>query len=216
MAKGRGLFSRIAGRKGEGDNDVFMYAFIVVLLVAVGTYASNSGVGGVFFSAINNAFSKLGLLTSSSCPFYSNVNTAAWACIVVFGIIPFIIVYYFTFDALSFTFMTTRTKGMLSLGVSMIATVPMNGRSLIASLSATLEQFTVLLLPPIGQGGLGNWGGFLAIMLIMALISGFLGQLALTSQMANAAVLSLQETIWGYRAMNQIGKAVTATGKKEG
>lgn len=213
MAKG-GLFSRIAGRKGEGDNDVFMYAFIVVLLVAAGTYASNSGVGGVLFKGLSSALNALGLMASSSCPFYSHVNTAAWACIVVFGIIPFIIVYYFTFDTLSFTFMTTKTKGMLSLGVSMIATVPMNGRSLIASLSATLEQFTTLLLPPLGQGGVGNWAGFLAIMLIMALISGFLGQLALTSQMANAAVLSLQETIWGYRAMNQIGKSVVESGKK--
>jgi len=216
MAKG-GLFSRIAGRKGEGDNDVFMYAFIVVLLVAAGTYASNSGVGGVLFSSLSNALAKLGLMTESACPFYKEVSTAAWACIVVFGILPFIIVYYFTFDALSFTFMTTKTKGMLSLGVSMIATVPMDGRSLISSLSATLKQFTEILLPPLGEGSnYLPWGGFLAIMLIMALISGFLGQLALTSQMANAAVLSLQETIWGYRAMNQIGKSVVATGKKEG
>ncbi|MFH0961659.1 MAG: hypothetical protein V1820_03180 [archaeon] len=192
----------------QNDSSVFLFAFLIVLLVAAGSYAT-SGPLGAIFSSLTNALRALGLNQTASCPFYRSVSTPAWACIAVFGIVPFIIVYYFTFDALSFTFLSTKTKSMLSLGVSMIASIPMNGKTLITNVSQQLTNFTSFAF-----GSSNYWPGFLMVIIFMAAISAFMGQLAITTQVTGAAVRSVQEAVWGYRAINQIGRTMVDTGKR--
>ncbi len=185
------------------DSEIFLIGFLVVILIGATMFGLGaSGPVGSIFRAFTNAFGAIGLTNSTSCGFYRSVGAIpVWACIFIFGLVPFIIVYYFTFDSLSFTFMSTRTKSMIALASALIASIPFGGGTIIAQLNDVVFNVTSFTF--------NRQYGFFFIILVLGFLAAFFGQIAITSQMAGAATRSLQETFWGFRAMNQIGREMT-------
>jgi uncharacterized membrane protein len=94
----------------------------------------------------------------------------------------------------------------LSLGCSLVASIPINGTgTLISNVSQQIVSITNMAFGTSFSGV----PGFFILIVILGFVSALLGQIGITTQMASAATRSMQETYWGWRAMNQIGREMT-------
>lgn len=120
-----------------------------------------------------------------------------WQCYIFFGMLPFTILYYFVFDLMAFTFVSSRTKSIVALSVAMFAVV-FGAFTGVAYLLTTIT----------------NWatGSIIFLLLVLGIASAIMGQLGMTINMSSAAMASVGEAYYGLKTLQAIGKSVTKEG----
>ncbi len=117
-----------------------------------------------------------------------------WQCYILFGMLPFTILYYFMFDLMAFTFVSGRTKRIVALAVAMFAVV-FGAFTGVAYLLTTIT----------------NWatGSIIFLLLILGIASAVMGQLGMTMNMSATAAASVGEAYYGLKTLQAVGRSVT-------
>lgn len=119
---------------------------------------------------------------------------APWQCYILFGMLPFTILYYFMFDLMAFTFVSGRTKKIVALAVAMFAVV-FGAFTGVAYLLTTIT----------------NWatGSIIFLLLTLGIASAIMGQLGMTMNMSATAAASVGEAYYGLKTLQAVGRSVT-------
>lgn len=189
------------GKRGQADV-VFVVAFLILLLMAF-----PPGTGGALGSAaqaLRDALNGAGAISEGQCTFYpaAGTNVPYWQCLIIFGILPFAVLYYFIIDLLTFTMISEKSAKVISVTVALMATIPMAGRGTL------LVNVTERLIALAGLTTQGPYG-FLWIILILGVASAILGQFGVTFNMASKVGQNALETFYGLRTLRAIGREVS-------
>ena len=197
----------------KGEVDIFfVLAFFVLMIMSIAANVQESGqdpedvgaVGGLSV-AFSGAFDQIFGSGDRACMFLKDdtgyvdpmfPDMANWQCVLIFGLLPFTILYFFMHDILAFTMISERTKSMLALGVAIFAMQ----LKLLVSVTNFLADLTNNLL----GGPLSLFG----LLIMMGIMGSLLGQFGLTMRMAADASMGTGEAIYGLRTMRAIGRQV--------
>ncbi len=123
-------------------------------------------------------------------------NNEPWQCFLIFGALPFAVIYFFMQDMIGFAgFFSSRTRKVLSLGVAAIAT--MSG-----GLTSVSQQMNTIVK-------LGVGGSFISLIFALGLFTALLGQFTSMTQQMTQARVAKYELTEGFDMMRDLGRRLT-------
>ncbi|HDR53354.1 MAG TPA: hypothetical protein ENN60_01620 [archaeon] len=125
----------------------------------------------------------------------------SWQCLLIYGILPFFIIFNLLNDVLVFTFFKTATRKLIAAFGSLIAV--MTGA--FAQLVTALGSFVGIT---IGQS-------FLLLMLGLALVSVFLAQLSLTAEATSSTLKSVKQALEAGMSIASLNKGLKVGQEEE-
>ena len=125
----------------------------------------------------------------------------AWECLLIYGLLPFFLLYSLINDILAFAFMRTNTRRLIAVFASLLAVLT----GAVANLVVAISEFV----------GISTSYGFFMLLFAMAIISVLLGQLTLTMGVAQTTVNAVQNALVGMLTLNAISRGATAGQRRE-
>ncbi len=116
-----------------------------------------------------------------------------WQCFLIFGFLPFLILYYLLNDILAFAFIRTNTRRLIAVFASLLTV--MTGA--LANLVVSISSFV----------GLSTGVSFLMMIFLMAMLSMFLGQLTTTMGVVQSTTQAVQKVVTGALALSAVSEA---------
>ncbi len=204
--------------KGQSipTDPIFYLAFIVLLFMAIAANVGDdtpegaeaeAGMMGSASIAFSNAFDQIFGAGERPCMFLKDEKgiihdpfpkeMANWQCILIFGMLPFTILYYFMFDILAFTMITDRTRNIIALAIAIFAVQ----LKFLINVTNFLAELT--------GGVLGGSFSLFGLLIVMGIAGSLLGQFGVTMKTAADATYGTGEVIYGLRTMKAIGRSVS-------
>ncbi len=131
-----------------------------------------------------------------------SMKIPAWQCFIIYGLLPFLIIFYLLNDILTFAFFRSTTRKLLAVFGALIAVVT----GAFAELVIAVAKFTNLA---VGQT-------FLGLIFGLALISVLIGQIALTASVTTKTVEAVSTAVTAGLAMSYLAKTLAMGGKNRG
>ncbi len=148
---------------------------------------------GLGFSSQAATDAQFGAFASRPMPSY--------ICIIIFGIIPFLVMYYLIQDLFFFVMLSQTTKKMMAVAMAGIAIVT----GAFADLAYVLTKLTNISL---------SWS-FLFLIFGTGLVSIVITNLIGVTSAASAMHKSLNEALYGFNLLRTFGKQLEEVSKKE-
>ncbi len=125
-----------------------------------------------------------------------------WQCFIIYGLLPFLILYYLLNDILVFTYMRTNTRRLIALFGALAAITTGAFGNIVLSVS----RFT----------NFATGTSFFLLILTLALISVLLGQFAISAGAGAAAANAARQAMAGMAMLIGIQNVAQRFGKQQG
>lgn len=126
-------------------------------------------------------------------------NNEPWQCFLIFGALPFTVIYFFVMDILGFaSFFSSRTRQIVALGVAAVST--MSGG--LASISQQLAEVS----------NLGAGTSFISLVFLFGILTALIGQFTSTAQQLTEARYAKYELTEGFETMRDVGRRISGRG----
>ena len=116
-----------------------------------------------------------------------------WQCFLVFGLLPFLILYHLLNDILAFAFLRTNTRRLIAVFASLLAVLTGGLANIIVAISSFV--------------GLSTGTAFLMTVFLLALVSIILGQLTATMGVVQSTTEAVQKVVTGTLMLRGVAEA---------
>ncbi|MBR9680065.1 MAG: hypothetical protein GOU99_03385 [Candidatus Altiarchaeota archaeon] len=123
-----------------------------------------------------------------------------WQCFVIYGLLPFLIIYYILNDILMFAYFRSNTRRVIALFASLLAI--MTG------------AFAQVIVAISGFTGLAIGSSFLMMIFSLAILAVLLGQFTVTAGVAASTTQAVQQAVTGALSLAAVARSFNQ-GKQE-